>query len=307
MKVLLAGGAGFLGSHLAEKFVEKNYEIHVLDNFASGLKENISNILECITLIQQDVVSFQTKENYDLVINFASRASRVEWETHPVDVALSNAIGSKNLIEIALKSDATYIYASSSEVYGDPNVIPTPEDYIGAVSTTGTRSPYDEGKRFGDSLTKSYERQYGLQNLILRFFNTYGPRMRGGDFYGRVVDRFIQQALNDQPVTVYGDGTQTRSFTYVKDTIDGVLTAIEKGKTGEVYNIGNDKQTTILNLAHIVKNVTKSNSEIIYKDLPENDPKKRAADITKMRSLGWFPKTSLEEGIAKIIEGINNR
>ena len=307
MKILLAGGAGFLGSYLAERFVKLSYEIHVLDNFASGLKENLDNIGERITLLNRDVISFQTEENYDIVINFASRASRVEWETHPVDVALSNALGSKNLIDIALKSDALYIYASSSEVYGDPIVIPTPEEYLGAVSTTGSRSPYDEGKRFGDALTKAYERQYGLKNIILRFFNTYGPRMRGGDFYGRVVDRFVEQALNGEHITVYGDGLQTRSFTYVTDTIDGVLTAIEKGKTGEVYNIGNDEQTTILDLARIVKRVSKSNSEITYKELPDSDPRRRAADITKMRELGWSPKTPLENGIAKLIESKSKR
>ncbi len=302
MKVLLAGGAGFLGSHLAEKFVQKDYEVHILDNFASGLRDNLSSIGNKISIIEEDVIKFQTNERYDMVINFASRASRVEWETHPVDVALSNAIGSKNLIEIALNSDALYIYASSSEVYGDAVQVPTPENYLGSVSTTGSRSSYDEGKRFGDAITKAYEKQYGLKNIILRFFNTYGPRMRGGDFYGRVVDRFIQQAINNEPLTVYGDGSQTRSFTYVQDTVDGVLTTIEKGKIGEVYNIGNDKETTIVDLAHIVKNISGSSSEIEFMELPENDPKRRAADITKIRGLGWFPKISLEEGIGKILK-----
>ena len=302
MKVLIAGGAGFLGSYLAEKFVAHGYDVHILDNFASGLKENIVDIREKITLLENDVTSFRTDERYDIVVNFASRASRVEWEKHPVDVALSNAIGSKNLIEVALKCNALYVYASSSEVYGDPKTIPTPEDYMGCVSTTGSRSPYDEGKRFGDAITKAYERQYGLRNIIIRFFNTYGPRMRGGDFYGRVVDRFIQQAMHNEPITVYGDGTQTRSFTYVSDTIDGVMAAITKGKEGEVYNIGNDSETTIVELARLVKRLAKSHSEIHFKDLPENDPRRRAADITKMRNLGWQPRISLEEGITNTIK-----
>ncbi len=302
MKILLAGGAGFLGSYLTERFVEKDYEVHVLDNFASGLRSNLSGLENRISIVECDVNKFHTNEKYDMVINFASRASRVEWETHPVDVALSNAVGSKNLIETALNSNALYIYASSSEVYGDATQIPTPETYLGQVSTTGSRSSYDEGKRFGDALTKAYEKQYGLKNIILRFFNTYGPRMRGGDFYGRVVDRFIQQALNNEPLTIYGDGTQTRSFTYVRDTIEGVITTIEKGNIGEVYNIGNDKETTILELAQIVKNIIDSKSEIEFRELPENDPKRRAADITKIKRLGWYPKVLLGEGIGNILK-----
>ena len=302
MRVLIAGGAGFLGSYLAERFVADGHDVHILDNFASGLKGNIENIRDRITLLEDDVTAFRTDERYDIVVNFASRASRVEWEKHPVDVALSNAVGSKNLIEVALRCNALYVYASSSEVYGDPKVIPTPEDYVGCVSTIGSRSPYDEGKRFGDALTKAYERQYGLRNIIIRFFNTYGPRMRGGDFYGRVIDRFIQQAMSSEPITVYGDGSQTRSFTYVSDTIEGVMTAITRGKEGEVYNIGNDSETRIVDLAKLVRNLAKSASEIQFKDLPDNDPKRRAADITKMRKLGWEPQISLEEGITNIIK-----
>ena len=302
MKVLLAGGAGFLGSYLAERFVKKNYEVHILDNLTSGLKENLSSQNDGVSLIEEDVVNFHTNEKYDVVINFASRASRVEWETYPVDVALSNAIGSRNLIEAALYSDALYVYASSSEVYGNANQVPTPESYLGCVSTTGSRSSYDEGKRFGEAITKAYERQYGLNNIIIRFFNTYGPRMRGGNFYGRVIDRFVQQAINKDPMTVYGDGSQTRSFTYVEDTINGVMTVIEKGKMGEVYNLGNDKEIKIVDLAHIVREISGSNSEIEFKPLPENDPKRRAADITKIRGLGWSPKISLEDGIRKVIK-----
>ena len=301
---MIAGGAGFLGSYLAGIFVADGYDVHILDNFASGLKSNIENITDKITLLEDDVTTYRTDERYDIVVNFASRASRVEWEKHPVDVALSNAVGSKNLIELALRCDALYVYASSSEVYGDPKVIPTPEDYVGCVSTTGSRSPYDEGKRFGDAITKAYERQYGLRNIIIRFFNTYGPRMRGGDFYGRVIDRFIQQAMHNEPIKVYGDGSQTRSFTYVSDAIDGVMTAITRGAEGEVYNIGNDSETRIVDLAKLVRRLAKSRSEICFKDLPENDPKRRAADITKMRKLGWEPKITLEEGITNIIKSM---
>lgn len=203
-----------------------------LDNFASGLKKNIENIKDRITLLKNEVTAFRIDERYDIVVNFASRTSRVEWEKHPVDVALSNAVGSKNLIEVALRCSALYIYASSSEVYDDPKVILTSEDYVGCFSTTGSRSPYNEGKRFGETLTKACEKEYNLRNIILSFFNTYEPRMRGGDFYGRVIDRFIRQAMNNDPITVYGDGSQTRSFTYASDAIDGVVTAITRGREG---------------------------------------------------------------------------
>ena len=302
MKVMIAGGAGFLGSYLAERFVGEGYEVHILDNFASGIKKNLVGIEKEIVLIKDDVISFHTNEKYDIIVNFASRASRVEWEKHPVDVALSNAIGSKNLIELSLKNSALYIYASSSEIYGDPKIIPTPEDYLGCVSTTGSRSPYDEGKRFGDAITKAYERQYGLRNIILRFFNTYGPRMRGGDYYGRVVDRFVQQAIHNEPITVYGDGLQTRSFTYVTDTIEGVITAIKSGREGEVYNVGNDVETKIIDLANMVKQLTGSVSMIDFQKLPENDPKRRGADISKLRKLGWDPKISMKQGINEVIQ-----
>lgn len=302
MRVLIAGGAGFLGSYLSERFVAEGHDVHILDNFASGLKKNIENIVDKITLLEEDVTVFKTDERYDVVLNFASRASRLEWERYPVDVALSNAVGSKNLIEVALRCNALYVYASSSEIYGDPKVIPTPEDYVGCVSTTSSRSPYDEGKRFGEALTKAYARQYGLRNIIIRFFNTYGPRMRGGDFYGRVIDRFVQQAMHNEPITVYGDGSQTRSFTYVSDTTDGVIALIKQGKEGQVYNIGNYSETSILELAKLVKRLTKSDSEICFKTIPENDPKRRAADITKIKQLGWNPKISLENGIKTIIK-----
>ena len=307
MKALLAGGSGFLGSHLAESLVNKGWEIHILDNLSSGLLENLESIKEKIQFIKGDVLTYKTKEKFDYVINFASNASRVEWEKYPVEVALSNSIGSKNLIELALHSDATYIYASSSEIYGTAEQIPTPEDYIGAVSTTGTRSPYDEGKRFGDAITKAYEREYALKNIIIRFFNTYGPRMRGGDFYGRVIDRFVRQAQNNEPITIYGDGTQTRSFTYVSDAVSAILMLIDKGNLGEIYNIGSDSEIEIIKLADVVRRVLHSSSEIKFLPLPEHDPKRRAADITKIKKLGYLPKISLENGIKLMANSIKSK
>ena len=305
MKALIAGGAGFLGSFLAESLLNKGWEIYILDNLSSGLLENLEPIKENIQFIKGDVITYSTREKFDYVINFASNASRAEWEKYPVEVALSNSVGSKNLIEIALNSDATYIYASSSEVYGTATQIPTTEDYLGSVSTTGTRSPYDEGKRFGDAITKAYEREYGLKNIIIRFFNTYGPRMRGGDFYGRVIDRFVRQAQNNEPLTIYGDGSQTRSFTYVSDAVIAILMLIEKGKLGEIYNVGSDNEIEILKLAGIVKEVLNSSSEIKFLPLPEHDPKRRAADITKIKKLGYKPKVSLQDGIKLMANSIN--
>ena len=305
MKALIAGGAGFLGSFLAESLLNKGWEIYILDNLSSGLLENLEQIKERIQFIKGDVITYSTREKFDYVINFASNASRAEWEKYPVEVALSNSVGSKNLIEIALNSDATYIYASSSEVYGTATQIPTPEDYLGSVSTTGTRSPYDEGKRFGDAITKAYEREYGLKNIIIRFFNTYGPRMRGGDFYGRVIDRFVRQAQNNEPLTIYGDGSQTRSFTYVSDAVVAILMLIEKGKLGEIYNVGSDNEIEILKLADIVKEVLNSSSEIKFLPLPEHDPKRRAANITKIKKLGYKPEVSLQDGIKLMASSIN--
>lgn len=306
MKVLLAGGSGFLGSHLAEELVKREYDVTVLDNLSSGIRDNLSYITDRITFIREDVTEFKTVEQFDYVINFASNASRREWERYPVEIALTNSLGSRNLIEIALKSNALYIYASSSEVYGDPTVIPTTEDYKGAVSTTGSRSAYDEGKRFGDALTKAYEREYGLKNIIIRFFNTYGPRMRGDDFYGRVVDRFVKQAIKGEPLTIYGDGSQTRSFTYVSDAVKAITLLMEKGETGAVYNVGSDHEIEILELAKLIKKTLSSNSDFNFMPLPEHDPKRRAADISKIRKLGYVPKVVLETGIKNMEYYVKN-
>ena len=307
MKVLLAGGSGFLGSHLAEELVRRNYEVTILDNLSSGLRENLHSIHGKINFILSDAINFQSEDHYDFILNFASNASRKEWEKFPVEVALANSIGSKNLIEISLKNNAVYIYASSSEVYGDAQVVPTPEDYIGSVSTTGSRSAYDEGKRFGDALTKAYEREHGLKNIIIRFFNTYGPRMRGDDFYGRVVDRFVKHAMENKPLTIYGNGKQTRSFTYVSDSVKAIILLMEKGKLGEVYNIGSDHEIEIIDLANTVKKTLSSNSELKFMPLPEHDPKRRAADISKIRKLGYSPEVHIEDGIKNMANYIKNR
>ncbi len=297
MKILVAGGAGFLGSHLVEELLQERHEIHVVDDLSSGLIKNIQGVLDKITFSEADIIDFKTSQKYDIIINLASRASRVEWETYPVEVALTNSVGNDNLIRLALDSNALYVFASTSEVYGSPELVPTPESYLGRVSSVGSRSPYDESKRFGEALVKAYGIEYKLRHIILRLFNTYGPRMRGGDLYGRVLDRFIQQAISGSDLTVYGDGNQTRSFTYVKDTVKGIMAVIKDGKEGGIYNIGNDEETKIRDLAMLIKQITKSNSEIVYRPLPPDDPARRAADISQIRELGWNPAVGLQEGI----------
>ena len=297
MRILLAGGAGFLGSHLAEALVESGDYVTIVDNLSSGLAVNISKINKKVTFINDDVSTYKTDETFDLVMNLASRASRKEWESFPVEVAKSNAFGTDNLISIALRSKAKFLLASTSEIYGNPDVVPTPESYIGRVSSTGSRSPYDEGKRFAEALVKSYESQYALDSIIIRFFNTYGPRMRGGDLYGRVIDRFLQQAMNNKPLTVYGSGMQTRSFTYVSDTVSAILKIIDNWKTGEVYNVGSDNETKIIDLANMIIKVTGSKSTIIQKEMPPDDPLRRAADVSKIKRMGWRQEISLEDGL----------
>lgn len=302
MRILVAGGAGFLGSHLVEYLVARGDEVLVVDDLSSGQESNLSAVRNDIAFLKKDISEYAGDRKFDVIVNLASRASRAEWETYPVEVALSNSIGNNNLIKIALRNNSRYLFASTSEVYGNPDVVPTPESYIGRVNSVGSRSPYDEGKRFAESLVKSYEREYGLNSVIIRFFNTYGPRMRGGDLYGRVLDRFIEQALANDPITVYGSGKQTRSFTYVADSVRAIALLIDKGKSGEVYNVGNDKEIPILELANHVLRLTNSNSSIVFKELPPDDPKRRAADITKISQLGWRPQTDLETGMNIMIK-----
>jgi UDP-glucuronate decarboxylase len=305
MRILLAGGAGFLGSHLAEALVERGDSVTVVDNLSSGLFANISKIDKKVKFINADVSTYRTDATFDLVMNLASRASRREWETFPVEVAKTNALGTDNLINIALRSKAKFLLASTSEIYGNPDVVPTPESYIGRVSSTGSRSPYDEGKRFAEALVKSYESQYALDSIIIRFFNTYGPRMRGGDLYGRVIDRFLQQAINNMPLTVYGSGMQTRSFTYVSDTVSAILKIIDNWKSREIYNVGSDKETKIIDLARMIIKVTESNSTIIQKEMPPDDPLRRAADVSKIKKIGWKQEINLEEGLKLMLPNVN--
>jgi len=303
--VLVAGGAGFIGSHLCEELLKQGNRVYCLDNLSSGLKSNISDLEAVNTFMFQnaDVRSpIATPEKCDAVLNLASRASRSEWETYPTEVLTTNAAGSRNLLEYARACKASYVYMSSSEVYGNPTVVPTPEDYEGRVSPIGTRSAYDEAKRFGESLAMAYYREHGVRVTIIRLFNTYGPRIRGDAGYSRVIPRFIEQALDDQPLTVYGDGGQTRSFVYVSDVVDAVDKIMQTECSGEVFNIGNSSEISIVELAHMILKLTGSKSSIAYSSLPADDPIRRCPDTTRAaRRLNWKPNVTLEEGLERLL------
>jgi UDP-glucuronate decarboxylase len=299
MRFLISGGAGFLGSHLIEHLTD--HEIVVVDDFSTAKYfESYSNI----KLIKEKIENFNTNEKFDYVIHLAARPSPEDYTKYPVETMLSNSLGTYRTLEMARKSDAIYMYTSSSEVYGNAEIIPTPEDYWGKVNPIGIRSCYDESKRFSEALIMSYYREYGLDVRIQRPFNVYGPRLREDGSYGRVVSRFIYQALKGEDITIYGDGKQTRAFLYVEDWVEATLKMLfTKGIKGEVINIGSDKETRIIDLANMIITLTGSKSKIRYLPPRPDDPPRRAADISKAkRLLNWEPKISLEEGLRKTIE-----
>jgi len=305
--VLVTGGAGFLGSWICEVLVEQGAKVICLDNLASGLKSNISHLTDRnnFKFIQHDI----TKPIFfdapiDIVMHLASRASPFEFEKFPIQILKANTLGIWVALGIAKKHNARFLYTSTSEIYGDAKEIPTTEEYRGNVNPIGPRSCYDEAKRCGESYVIAYKMQHGLDTRIARIFNTYGPRMRAEGVYGRVIPRFIEQALSNNPITIFGDGSQTRSFCYVTDQVEGLLKLafLDEAK-GEVVNIGSDKEMTILELARLVKEQTKSDSEIVFDELPKDDPPRRKPDISKAKEiLGWVPKVSLEEGLRRMIE-----
>lgn len=303
-RYLITGAAGFLGSHLIESLLDDGHRVIGIDNLSSGRRKNISHLFdnELFELLEQDVRLPTSLPPVDHVIHLASRASPADFTEYPVEIALSNTQGTRRLLDHARACDARFLYASTSEVYGDPEVHPQPETYNGNVNIRGQRGCYDESKRFGETLVESYIRRYNIDARTVRIFNTYGPRMRPND--GRVVPTFITQALNDENLTVYGDGSQTRSFCYVDDLIRGIRTVIEADETNyNVYNIGNENEKTIEELANNIIGLTETNSEIVYRPLPEDDPSRRRPDISRVRSeLEWEPKTSLEVGLSKTIK-----
>jgi nucleoside-diphosphate-sugar epimerase len=274
-----------------------------LDNLCTGNLRNLDDIKDkpdfrFVLADATEVINLEV----DIVVHLASPASPVDYSRMAVETMLVNSMGTYQGLELARKQGARFVLASTSEVYGDPLEVPQEEDYHGNVNPVGPRACYDESKRFAEALTSSYQRIYGMETVILRIFNTFGPRMRKED--GRVVPNFIQQALTERPLTVYGDGTQTRSFCYVDDLVDGLYTSMtSEAAAGEVINLGNDQEMTILELAEKVKSVTGSSSEITYLPLPEDDPKRRRPELEKAKAvLSWEPKTPLEEGLSKVIE-----
>ena len=302
MRVLITGAAGFLGSHIAERFLKEGYEVLGLDNFITGSRWNadILSGYSGFTLIEHDISeSIFLDENLDGVLHFASPASPVDYLNLPIQTLKVGSLGTHNSLGIALAKGARFLLASTSEVYGDPQIHPQPETYWGNVNPVGVRSVYDEAKRFAEAMTMAYHRYHRLDTRIVRIFNTYGPRMRPHD--GRVISNFIVQALCGDPLTIYGEGSQTRSFCYVDDEVEGIFRVYNSDQT-EPTNIGNPKEFTIKELAQLILEETGSSSAMITLPLPEDDPKVRQPDISIAReTLGWQPEVGLREGIRRTI------
>jgi len=308
-RALVTGGAGFVGSHLCERLLSDGYEVVCMDNLITGNLENIAPFLTGgagFEYVDYDVSApIDIQGGFDEVYHFASPASPADFGRIPVEILKVGSVGTHNALELALASNARFMLASTSEVYGDPLVHPQPEDYRGNVSTTGERSVYDEAKRYAEAVTMAYHRHHGLDTRIVRIFNTYGPRMREDD--GRMVPNFIRQALAGEPLTVYGEGTQTRSVQYVDDLIEGVTRLMRSGETRPV-NIGNPVEYSVSEVAAMIIELSGSHSEISRQPLPEDDPKQRRPDITRARNvLGWEPQTGASEGLAKTLAWFASR
>jgi nucleoside-diphosphate-sugar epimerase len=302
-RVLVTGGAGFIGSHLCRTLLARGDEVIAVDNLVTGRRENIEDLehRSDFTFVREDVSKEITRlDHVDMVLHFASPASPPEYLSLPLETLDVGSIGTRNALDVAHCHDARFVLASTSEIYGDPLVHPQSEDYYGNVNTVGPRAVYDEAKRFAETLTMTYHRLYGLRTGIVRIFNTYGPGLRPAD--GRVVSNFLVQAIDGKPLTVYGDGSQTRSFCYVDDEVRGIL-ALADSEVLEPVNIGNEGEYTMLELAQLVLEVTGSSSEIVFEPLPVDDPTRRRPDLTRARTLlGWEPTVSLREGLARTHE-----
>jgi UDP-glucuronate decarboxylase len=304
-RVLVTGGAGFIGSWLCDVLVGFGANVTSVDDLSTGRIKNIDHLSKnrLFNFVKSDVCTFDSKEKFDFIFHMAGHASPDEYQAHPIETLKTSALGSFSMAELARKNDAVLLFASTSEVYGDAEIIPTPESYWGKVNSIGLRSCYDEGKRFAEALFVAYNKQYGLDVKLPRIFNTYGPRLREDGLYGRAMSRFILQALTGEPITVYGDGMQTRSFCYVTDTVAGLLllAGCEKAK-GEAVNVGNAQEVTILELAKKIKEVTKCHSAIDFHPLPKDDPKRRCPNIDKLEKLVQYkPTVNFEEGLKKTI------
>ncbi|MDI6839512.1 MAG: SDR family oxidoreductase [bacterium] len=302
MIIVVTGGAGFLGSHLCEFLLKLGHRVICIDNFITGTRENISHLLTNtdFKLIEQDVSKYiDIDGKLDWVLHFASPASPIDYQRYPIQTLKAGALGTHNTLGLAKSKGAKFLLASTSEVYGDPSCNPQPETYWGSVNPIGPRGVYDEAKRFAEAITMAYHRYHGVNCRIARIFNTYGERMRLND--GRVIPNFISQSLKGDNLTIYGDGTQTRSFCYVADMIDGIWRLMNT-EIHEPVNLGNPVEFTVIELAKLFIKITGSKSKIVYLPLPEDDPKVRCPDIRLAKAkLGWLPKVSLEEGLKKAI------
>ncbi|MDX6770794.1 MAG: UDP-glucuronic acid decarboxylase family protein [Elusimicrobiota bacterium] len=301
-RVLITGGAGFLGSHLCDRYLADGCEVIAVDNLLTGRMENIEHLVANprFSFIRMDVSNYlHVPGKLDLVMHFASPASPDDYQRWPIPTLKVGALGTHKALGLAKDKKAVFALASTSEVYGDPQVSPQPETYWGNVNPIGPRGVYDEAKRFAEALTMAYHRAHGIPVRIVRIFNTYGPRMRVKD--GRAVPNFITQALKDKPITVYGKGTQTRSLTYVDDLVEGIVRLTRSKHTGPM-NIGNPREMTLLSIARTVRRLAGSKSPIVHKPLPVDDPKVRRPDITLARkALKWEPTVSAEDGLARTI------
>jgi nucleoside-diphosphate-sugar epimerase len=303
-RIIISGGAGFLGSHLAERLLGMGAEVTVVDDLSTGSVENIEHLIgrPGFRFLEADAAEVDAR-GYDYLVHGASIPSPDDYVRRPVETALSNALGLLNF----LRSGRRVLYMSSSEVYGDPQVVPTPESYWGNVNPVGPRSPYDESKRFGEALCVSFSRERGVEARIARIHNTYGPRMDATGRYARAIPRFITQALRDEPVTIYGDGAQTRSFTYVDDMIDGLLRLMLSNVEGPV-NLGSEEEISVMELAGLILELTGSRSEIVHLPPFPDDPRRRRPDISRARrELGWEPRTPLREGLSRTIEWFRSK
>lgn len=308
MRILVAGGAGFIGSHIADKLLADGHEVLVIDNYFTGEKSNIEHLMDNskFETMRHDIC-FPLYVEVDFIFNLACPASPIKYQMDPVQTAKTNVLGSINLLGLAKRLRIPILQASTSEVYGDPVVTPQSEEYWGNVNPIGLRSCYDEGKRMAETLFFDYQRQYSVNTKVARIFNTYGPRMNFHD--GRVISNFIFQALRNEPITIYGDGSQTRSFCYVSDLVDGLIKfANFENVINYPINLGNPVELSMLEIAHLVKKLTCSDSKLVYKKLPSDDPKQRKPDISRANDiLKWNPKIDIIEGIKKTIDDFEFR
>jgi len=302
LRIVVSGAAGFVGSHMCDRLLAEGHTVVALDNFLTGSHANLSHLQDHsdFSFIAQDITEpFTVEGAVDCVVNMASPASPKDYLEHPIETLDVGSLGTRRMLDLALVKNARFLVTSTSECYGDPLVHPQVETYWGNVNPVGPRSCYDESKRFAEALTMAYHRKHGVRTNIARIFNTYGPRMKLND--GRVVPAFLDQALRDQPMTVFGSGAQTRSFCYVSDLVDGLYRLMLSDERYPV-NLGNPREMTILEFAEHIRKMTGTKSEIIFHNLPEDDPKQRKPDITKARMLlGWEPRVALEDGLRETV------